>query len=94
MFGRLTSVQFAPDRLEAGLAQARELKAAMLQMDGCKEMYLLVDRKTGKGVALSLWESEEKLRAAETTVNQRRDQAAQAGGATAPAISEVFEVLE
>ena len=57
-------------------------------------MYLLIDRKSGKGVSLTLWESEEKLRAAETALNQQRDQVVQTGGSGAPASSEVFEVIE
>lgn len=34
MFARLTTGQFAPDRLEAGIAKSREVKAALLRMDG------------------------------------------------------------
>ena len=94
MFVRLTRGQSAPDRLDAVFALGRDVKAAALRMDGCKEYYLLADRKTGKVVALSFWESEEQLRASEATLNQRRDQAAETGGSVAPATSEVFEVID
>ena len=94
MIARLTIGQGAPDRLETALAQARDVKATVLGMDGCKAFHLLVDRKSGKMAALSLWESEDKLRASEAAINQRRDQAVQAAGATAPATSEVIEVID
>ncbi len=94
MIARVTTGQVPPDRLETALAQARDLKAAVLGMDGCKAFHLMVDRKSGKMAALSLWESEDKLRASEAAINQRRDQIVQAAGATTPATSEVFEVID
>ena len=94
MIARLTTGQVPPDRLETALAQVRDQLATVLGMDGCKASHLLCDRKSGKIVGLSLWESEDKLRASEAAMNQLRDQVVQTARATTPASSEVFEVID
>ena len=94
MIARLTTAQVPPDLLEAALAQVRDLLAAVRGMEGCKAYHFLCDRKSGKIVGLSLWESEDKLRASEAAMNQLRDQVVQTARATTPASSEVFEVID
>jgi heme-degrading monooxygenase HmoA len=75
MIARLVTTQVPPDRLAGGLAQGRDAVAEVLKMDGCTGHYLLADRKTGKVVSLSLWESEDKLRASEAALNRKAESA-------------------
>jgi heme-degrading monooxygenase HmoA len=46
------------------------------QMGGYKGVFSLMDRGTGKALSLTLWESEEAMRASEEAANQTRGQAA------------------
>jgi hypothetical protein len=51
-----------------------------------------VDRATGKGGILSVWESEDALRQAEAMLNQQRSEGGHAVQATDAPTSEVYEV--
>lgn len=60
MFARLTISRISPDRIDEFIKLYKEsvLPAAKSQK-GYRGTNLMVDRKTGNGVAVSLWESEE-----------------------------------
>ncbi len=92
MFVRLTTIQMQPVKLDqmTGIFQERA-GPAMQQQPGFLNAYVLVDRATGKGSILGLWESEDALRQAEAVLNQQRSDASQALQATG-ATSEVYEV--
>jgi heme-degrading monooxygenase HmoA len=49
-------------------------------MDGFQGVYFLVDRQSGKGLSITLWESEEAMRASEDAANQLRSESAEASG--------------
>ncbi len=59
MYARVTTTQYSPYRLEEGINIAREhtLPAAQ-QQSGFKGYLMLVDRSTGKGITITLWEEE------------------------------------
>lgn len=59
MYARVTTTQFSPYRLDEGIhiAQEHTLPAAQ-QQSGFKGYLMLVDRSTGKGVTITLWEDE------------------------------------
>lgn len=52
------------------------------QLDGAKSAYLLLDRRSGKALTITLWESEEALRASEEAANKLRGDAAGSAGGT------------
>lgn len=60
MYARVTTTQFSPYRLEEAIHTVREhaLPAAQ-QQTGFKGFLMLVDRSTGKGITITLWEGEE-----------------------------------
>ncbi len=60
MFARVTNVQTKVDKIDEtiNLFEESVLPAAKSQK-GYRGAYLLTDRKTGKGVSISLWDSEE-----------------------------------
>jgi len=60
MYARLTIAQIKSDLIEdfIKLFKKSVVPAAKLQK-GYRGIYLLVDRKTGNGISMSLWDSEE-----------------------------------
>ncbi len=92
MHARVTTFQGKGEKIEDGIRNIRDqVVPAVKKLSGFKGMYHLVDRKSGKGYAFTLWENEEALRASEDAANKLRDQAGQAGGATIVSV-ERFEV--
>ncbi len=60
MFARLTIVQVKSDKIDETIKIFKEnvIPAAKSQK-GFRGAYLLTDRKTGKGVSITLWDSED-----------------------------------
>ena len=60
MYARVTTTQFSPYRLDESIHIAREqIVPAARQQSGFKGYLMLVDRSTGKGITITLWEGEE-----------------------------------
>lgn len=59
MYARITTTQFSPYRLDEAINVSRDhtLPAAQKQT-GFKGYLMLVDRSTGKGITITLWEEE------------------------------------
>ena len=63
MFARIGTWQGSPDELERWISRAREqVKPSVQQDPGLKAAYWLVDRQGGKGLIVTIWESEEAMR--------------------------------
>jgi len=60
MFARVSRARYQPDKLDgvAKIMQESVVPAAKSQK-GFRGLYALCDRKTGKSMSISLWESEE-----------------------------------
>jgi len=60
MYARVTTTQFSPYRLDEAISIIRDhtVPAAQKQ-SGFKGYLLLVDRGTGKGITITLWEEED-----------------------------------
>jgi len=93
MFARVTTTKGSPDKVEESIRHVREeaLPAAK-KLRGFKGMYLLVDRKTGNDLAVTLWETEADLKASTEAANRLRAQATQAAGATQPPKVDIYEI--
>ena len=60
MFARLTTMQFKIDRIgEALKIYNGSIVPAAQSQKGFQKMYLFLDRDTGKGLSLALWESKD-----------------------------------
>lgn len=81
MFARLSTFQGSPDQTAEGIRVAREqiLPAAKLQ-DGFRGIYILFDRASGRSLAMTLWESEDDMRASEEAALRARTESAEASG--------------
>ena len=76
MYARSTTISARPSTLDDGIKYVREqTMPALLELDGCVGMSLLVNRGTGMCIATSSWESEEDMRASERAVAPLRDTA-------------------
>jgi heme-degrading monooxygenase HmoA len=75
MFARVTTTQGAPEQYDQTVRYIQEQVLPMLQqMPGIKGAYVLADRQTGKGLSITLWESEEAMNASAQAANQVRAQ--------------------
>ena len=93
MFARVTTAQGSPDQLDQAVRYIQEqIIPAARQQRGFQGSYWLVDRQSGKVVAVALWESEEAMRASEGAMEQSRSQSAQDLGVTMQSV-ERYEVI-
>lgn len=94
MFARVTSLAGAPERAGQGINNFREqVLPAARQLAGFKGAYLLMDRATGEAVSVTIWESEEAMRASEEAASRLRADAVQEVGATAEPTVRRYEVV-
>ncbi len=92
MHARVSIFEGSPDEIDEGLRQAREqVLPRARQMDGFKGLIALGDRQSGKTLGITLWESEEDMRASEEAANRLREESAEAGGGTVAGV-ERYEV--
>jgi len=94
MHARMTRLQASPERLDDMARFFQEQTVPLLEgLDGYQGHLLLADRSSGTALALTLWESEDALRASEDAVVDARRQAAETAGASGQPTVERFEVL-
>jgi heme-degrading monooxygenase HmoA len=78
VFARVSTYRGDGDRLLAGFADVSELLEAI---DGFSHAYFMVDRENGKGLSVTIWNTEEALNASATQADELRSRGAAAGGA-------------
>ena len=94
MFVRLTTAQIPIDRIDRFIKIYKEsVVPAAKSQKGYKSIYLSVDRKTGKGVAIGFWESEEDAIANEENRFYQEQVAKFQTFYTKPPIREGYEVV-
>jgi quinol monooxygenase YgiN len=93
VYARVTTVQGSPGKEEEGIQQFRdEVLPVVKAAGGCKGALLLVDRHSGKGLGISLWEDKEAMDASEDAVKGPRQAATQAMGETGTPTVDRYEV--
>ena len=81
MYARVSTYQGPPDQIDEGVCCAQEnIVPRVGEVDGFEGVYFLVDRQSGKALSITLWESEEAMRASEEEANRLRSESAEAGG--------------
>ena len=66
MFARIGTWEGTPEELEKWIVRGREqVKPSILQDAGLRAVYWLADRKAGKGMIVTVWESEDAMNASE-----------------------------
>ena len=93
MYARVTVVQGSPDKVEQGIDSFNSAVLPTVKaVDGYRGAFLLVDRTTGKGMGITLWESEDARRRAADAVSEAREATIKAMGGSVPPVDE-YEVV-
>lgn len=89
MFARVTVVQGSPDKIEAGIdAFNSQVLPTVKAIDGYRAAFLLIDRSSGKGMGITLWESEDARRRAAEAVEEARRATIETMGGSVPPVEE------
>jgi len=93
MFARLTIVQSKIDKQDEAIKIYEEnVIPTIKSLKGFRAAYLLTDRKTGKGVAISLWDSEDDAIATEQSGYYQEQLSKFKDVFAAPPVREGYEV--
>lgn len=77
MYARSTTIQAQPLSVDIGIAHVRDVvMPALMEIDGCVGLSLLVDRQSGTCIATSSWETIDAMRASAEQIAPIRDRAA------------------
>ncbi|MBA3728072.1 MAG: hypothetical protein H0W94_02490 [Actinobacteria bacterium] len=89
MYARHVVIHGSPDKIDDGIRSVREkVLPALRECAGFKGQLLLVDRNSGEAIGISLWDTEENMRASEEKVRATRQQAAdEVEASSAPDVS-------
>jgi heme-degrading monooxygenase HmoA len=92
MFARIGSWQGTPEDLERWIVRSRdEVLPAVQQQPGIAAAYCLLDRDAGRGLTITIWESEDAMRASEQF--RARTQAGTAVASGAAVSTDRYEVV-
>jgi heme-degrading monooxygenase HmoA len=95
MFGRMTTLEGAPDSVDKGVAALREqVLPGVRDLQGYKGMIAFADRSTGKMMAVTLWESEDAMKASEEAANTVRSSTAEATSARVAGVERLEVVFD
>jgi heme-degrading monooxygenase HmoA len=93
MYARVTTVQIQPGKMEETIRIYRDsVVPAAKQQQGYKGVLMLADPNTGKGVSITLWETEAEMRAGEASSFYQEQLAKFASVFAAPPTRENYEV--
>ena len=94
MYGRMTRLQTSPDAVEKGIAFFKENVVPKARTtSGNAGAILLVDRKTGTAIGITLWETTQALNASEQLGISSRTQGAAATGGSIVDVDRYEQVL-
>jgi len=93
VYARVNILEGPPDKMDEALHYFHEnVLPGLKRIDGFKETIALGDRQRGKTLGITLWESEEDIRATEAGANRSHSELAEASGETI-AGAEIYEVF-
>ncbi len=93
MHTRMTTLELDPDRVDEVIAELEERDVPEFKkLDGFRGFIVLVDRKQGKVVGASFWQTDDQMKNSEEAVSGALERAAERGGAKAEPVTERFEV--
>ncbi len=93
MFARVSTILGKPERVEDGIRNYKEeMIPSAKKMAGFKQALFMVDRKTGKMVSITFWDTEKNLRESTSAADKLRAQGVQHSGTAQPPIVAIYEV--
>ena len=95
MFARVRITSGVPEKVDDGIRHFQgNVVAGYRNVAGFKGAYLLVNRKTGKIMGITLWENEASMHATAAASERLRAAGSQAVSGTTPAPEEYEVVVE
>jgi heme-degrading monooxygenase HmoA len=91
VFARATTLHGSADNVDVGIQQYEEALSRFREIPGNQGAFLLIDRRAGKGIGVTLWESEQAMTDSRAQADQLRQQAAQQAGGRIESVDE-YEV--
>jgi heme-degrading monooxygenase HmoA len=91
VYARATTLRVSPKHVQEGIAHYQAGIPTFREIAGNRGAFLLVDRSSGKGIGVTLWESEEAMRASRQRADELRQQAAQESSGEIASVDE-YEV--
>jgi hypothetical protein len=83
VYARSTTIQGQPSSIDDGIVHIRdEVMPAVLGIEGCVGLSLMVDRQSGRCIATTAWQSQDAMHASEQRIRSIRDRAAEIFGGT------------
>jgi heme-degrading monooxygenase HmoA len=93
MYARVSIGQMLPAKADEAIGIYRDsVVPAAKQQKGFKGLFVLTDRKTGKGLTIALWESEAEMMAGETSGYYQQQVAKFKDILSTPPVREAYEV--
>jgi hypothetical protein len=93
VFARIVTFQWKSNMIDEAVRIYKEnVTPARQSKKGSRTGYFLTDRKTGKGIAITLWDNEEDIIATEESGFFQEQLAKFNDCLTAPPVREIFEV--
>jgi heme-degrading monooxygenase HmoA len=90
----MTVLQIAPPRLDPARERLEEqILSSLRGQPGFLRFMLMVDRRSGRAIGMSFWETEEALKASVRAAEESRRRAADVAGAVGGAEVQDYEVL-
>ena len=86
MHARVTTITGSPDGLDAGIDNFKSDAVPGVREIGGQGGILLVDRTSGKAMAITLWPDEETMQASEERANELRRQVTEQMSAGEPQV--------
>ncbi len=80
MYARATTYRGSPEHVQEAIVHYEEGISSIREIAGNRGAFLLVDRSAGRGVGVTLWESEEAMLASRKRADELREQALEPGG--------------
>ena len=91
MYARATRLRGSPEQLHEGIVHYEAGIPSFREIAGNQGAFLLVDRSAGTGIGVTLWESEEAMRASRQRADELRQQPARESSGEITSVDE-YEV--
>jgi heme-degrading monooxygenase HmoA len=90
VYARAATLRASPEHVQEAIVHYQEGIPSIREISGNRGAFLLVDRSAGKGISVTLWESEGAMQASRRRADELRQQAQEPGGEIDPV--DEFEV--
>jgi len=92
MHARVNTLTGSPHQAEAGISDFKENVTPWIKENGGHGGILLIDRETGKAIAITLWNDEDAMRRSEEAANEHRQRVTDEMQSTQSPTVERYEV--